>query len=350
MRFGFGLALVCAFGGRLICAAPGDPADAPAYINWGALTLHPFGFIDLIGMSRSASTSDPVSTRFGHIPLGATDGQSIGSVRHSRMMLRGDWSGGGVKLTAYLEADLMNFTPGESPYHWRQYWGQMRVGRWEVLAGQAWSLLRPNRTGITSDLGMMNTNVIDPAYHVGLVGSRLRQIRAAYTGGQYKIAAAWEAGGNVVAKVARDGERTHFELSALTGRLGRRGAGASAVLGVSRRLQIVTQQFWAKRCAEEAMNVVPAGVNGLATIEGMEMRLPFGMEVYSYGGAVYGSRSADNRLVSEWTAGVDHQRAMPSLLGSLLLSVQYSRVGRAVWDGRSGSMDFVMVRARYNIT
>ena len=349
MRLGFGLALMWALGSRAVCAADGDPAEATAYINWGALTLHPSGFVDWIGMTRSASTSDSVSTRFGHMPLAATDGQSIGSLRHSRMMLRGDWSAGGVKLTGYLEADFMNFAAGESPYRWRQYWGQLTVGRWEILAGQAWSLLRPNRTGIASDRGIMNTDVADAGYHVGLAGSRLRQIRVAYTGGPYKVAAAWETNGNLVAKAARDGERAHLELSALTGGQGRRGASASAAIGIGRRLRYVTQQFWAKRCAEEAMGVVPAGVNGLATIEGVEMRLPYKMEIYSYGGAVYGSRSADNRLVSEWTVGVNHQRAMPSLLGSLLLSVQYSQAGRAVWDGRSGSMDFVMVRARYNI-
>lgn len=330
-------------------AADGDPADAPAYIHWGALTLHPFGFVDLIGMSRSAATCDSVSTKFGHIPLADTDGQTIGTLRHSRPMLRGDWSAGGVKLTGYLEADFMNFAAGQSPYRWRQYWGQLTVGHWEVLGGQAWSLLRPNRTGIESDQGVMNTDVVDPGYHVGLAGPRVRQIRAAYTGGQYKVAAAWETNGNVVSKLAHDGERTHLELSALTGRQGRRGISPSASIGVGRRLSIVTQQFWAKRCAEEAMNVVPAGVNGLATIEGVEVRLPHKLEIYSYGGAVYGSRSADNRLVSEWTVGVNHQRAMPSLRGNLLLSVQYSRVGRAVWDGRSGSMDFAMVRARYNI-
>jgi hypothetical protein len=82
MRLGSGLPLKCALGGRMVCAAPGDPADAPAYINWGALTLHPFGFIDLIGMSRSASTNDSVSTRFGHIPLSATYGQSLNAVQY----------------------------------------------------------------------------------------------------------------------------------------------------------------------------------------------------------------------------------------------------------------------------
>jgi len=128
-------------------------------------------------MSRSAATCDSVSTKFGHIPLADTDGQTIGTLRHSRPMLRGDWSAGGVKLTGYLEADFMNFAAGQSPYRWRQYWGQLTVGHWEVLGGQAWSLLRPNRTGIESDQGVMNTDVVDPGYHVGLAGPRVRQIR-----------------------------------------------------------------------------------------------------------------------------------------------------------------------------
>ena len=55
------------------------------------------------------------------------------------------------RRTIYLESDFMNFTGGQSPYRWRQYWGQAQIGRWEILGGQAWSLLRTNRSGTASD-------------------------------------------------------------------------------------------------------------------------------------------------------------------------------------------------------
>ena len=50
----------------------------------------------------------------------------------------------------------------------------------------------------------MNTDVIDPAYRVGLPGSRVRQIRVARAMGIYKTAVAWEADGNLLTKIVRD--------------------------------------------------------------------------------------------------------------------------------------------------
>jgi hypothetical protein len=31
----------------------------------------------------------------------------------------------------------------------------------------------------------------------------------------------------------------------------------------------------------------------------------------------------------------------------MLMSLQYSHIGRAVWDGRQGAMDYLMYRVRY---
>src|ERR1022692_1698330 len=108
----------------------GEPSDSFEPVLWhlGSLTLKPSAFLELIGMSRSATTAGSVSTHFGNIPLedtpgeslGAprhsrlmlkgdvTPGESLGSPRHSRLMLKGDVPAGPFHFSAYLESDFLN--------------------------------------------------------------------------------------------------------------------------------------------------------------------------------------------------------------------------------------------------
>lgn len=347
IRFAPAIALLAAT--AFLQAAEDDKTPTPVLVHIGSLSLKPSAFLDAIGMSRSATTPDSVSTKFGRIPLGDTPGEFLATARHSRLMLRGDLLAGPIKFSGYLESDFMNFTAEQSPYHWRQYWGQAQIGKWEILGGQAWSLLRPNRVGTASDKDTMNTDVIDAGYHVGLIGSRMRQVRVARTMGVYKAAVAWEGDGNLLAKIVRDKNGHHFELGGFGGRFGRRGVTASAVIGIAPRVRAVAQQYWSKRAAYQAMGVVPAGVNGVSTLEGIEARVTKGLEAYAYGGLVYAARAdfAANRLVRQWTVGCSQRVSLPVLRAAMLMSLQYSHIGRAVWDGRKGTMDYLMYRVRY---
>ena len=319
----------------------------PIVLDVHGLTLRPGGFLDMIGMTRSASTTDSVSTHFGSIPLESTPEQSLASPRHSRLQLKSDYTWEGLKLSGYLESDFLNCTPAQSDFRWRQYWGRIQFGKWEILGGQAWSLLRPNRTGFASDRDLMNTDVADPAYHVGLVGSRLRQFRLGRTFGDYKAVVAWETQGNFLAKVTADKRFGHLEVAAFTGHRGRRGATVSGVLNLTSRLKFVTQEYWSKRAAYQALGVVPAGPNGMATIQGLEFHPARHVEVYSYGGVVYAAHNTGNRLVREWTVGMDRRTESHALRGAVLLSLQLSRTDRFAWTGQSGEMNFVMYRVRY---
>lgn len=336
---------------RLLLASDASPASTePVLVHLGALTLKPSAFLELIGMSRSATTADSVSTKFGKIPLGDTPGETIGSARHSRLMLKSELPAGDFHFTTYLESDFMNFTSGQSAWRWRQYWGQASYGKWELLGGQAWSLLRPNRVGTDSDRNVMSTSVIEPAYEVGLLGSRDRQIRIARPFGDYKVAVAWEGDGNLLAKVVRDKKSTHYELGVMGGRFGRKGATASAVISLTPRFRLVNQQYWSKRAAYQALGVVPIGPNGLSTLEGAEYQVRRNTELYAYGGLVYASRmdTTANRVVSQWSTGVNQKFAVPAnWRGGMILSLQYSHLGRAVWSGKEGVMDYLMYRFRY---
>jgi hypothetical protein len=149
--------------------------------------------------------------------------------------------------------------------------------------------------------------------------------------------------------VVGDRDRKHFELGAFNGRFGRRGATGSTVFALSPRFCLVSQQYWSKRAAYQALGVVPDHANGGSTLEGIEGQVRKNLEVYSYAGWVYGSRvdTAGNRLVGQWTGGINQKVALPSLRSGLLLGLQYSHLDRAVWNGKQGVMDFVMYRVRY---
>ena len=63
-------------------------------------------------------------------------------------------------------------------YRLRLYWANLRKGIWEVQAGQSWSLLTPNRKGLSalpSDL--FYSQVVDVNYMNGLVWGRIPDVR-----------------------------------------------------------------------------------------------------------------------------------------------------------------------------
>jgi hypothetical protein len=63
----------------------------------------------------------------------------------------------------------------------RLYFADLRWTNWELLAGQAWSLLTPGRVGISPlPVDLFYTMDMDIAYQAGLVWARQPQIRAVY--------------------------------------------------------------------------------------------------------------------------------------------------------------------------
>ncbi|MEO8596754.1 MAG: hypothetical protein ABI759_25775 [Candidatus Solibacter sp.] len=67
-------------------------------------------------MYRSSTTPDTVSTHFGTIPLADNAAQSLESVSHSRLMLKGEFGEGPVLFSGYLESDFLNPNRNQSPY------------------------------------------------------------------------------------------------------------------------------------------------------------------------------------------------------------------------------------------
>lgn len=323
----------------------GQQARGPSFAL-GAVTLRPSGFFESITLHRTATTPDSVSTRFGAIPLEPGAGQWRYSPGHSRTALEADVHAAGRWL-GYYESDFLN-APGRSPYRLRQLWGQYEHGSWRILAGQAWSLLRPNRVGISSQGDLMNTLAVEPAYHVGLAGGRNRQVRITHTRGAWSVALSYEHhhGGNLAAKLAKDSEAGHYE-AVLVGGPGRWGAGLAAVVRLRPALSWVSQQIWTQGLGLELVGSLPAGVHAHSTLQGLEAKLGPRWQLFAYGGLAYGSRSGGNRLLRQWSVGFHRLVYEHGRWGSGYVSFQYAQLDRSTWAGGHGEMNYWMVSFRH---
>jgi hypothetical protein len=180
----------------------GNPCDAPengpvpAYIRLGSVCIVPIGFMDLTPFWRDKNAGSSMGSNFGNIPLNNTANGNLSetkfSIQNSRLGLRvdGDWKG--THFIGYNEFDF-NGTSGSASLavsngavvpRLRLFWVDARKGNWEFLGGQSWSLLTPNRRGLSALPGdLMYTQVIDINYTAGLTWSRQPGARILYHAG-----------------------------------------------------------------------------------------------------------------------------------------------------------------------
>lgn len=257
--------------------------------------------------------------------------------------------GSNADFVSYLEADFLQ-PAGHAPFRWRQYWGELRIGKWRLLGGQAWSLLRPDRQGTDSyPVDLFSTLVVEPAYHVGLTGVRRGELRLTGDLGHGNTAAvAWTSGGRFEGKFAHDWDRrVHLEAMAYGGTRDRLGFGVGHSFELTPRVRLVGAEFWSRGGGPEILGILNGGVRAYSVIEGVELPLRANrLTLYSYGGIVYAARNSGNRMAREYTVGA-RRRLWSAAQGQLMLNAQFSQLDRAVWDGRSGSLTYVMGGLRY---
>lgn len=170
-------------------AQGGAQTASPLSVQIGGAQFTPGGFLDLTSVFRTTNVGSGIGTAFGSIPFSNTAAGQLSefrfSAQNSRLSLRVDSQPGGAKLTGYVEADFLGNAPGNlvvgsnsNTLRMRLYWVDIRKGGWEVLAGQSWSLLTPNRKGLSpmpSDI--FYSQDMDTNYQVGLTWSRDPQLR-----------------------------------------------------------------------------------------------------------------------------------------------------------------------------
>jgi hypothetical protein len=183
----------------VIAAASQPPPGAdggPLQIHLGNTLISPVGFMDMTSVTRSTNPGTGIGTNFGSIPysnvqLGALSESRL-SIQNSRIGMRIDTGFGDTKVTGYWESDFLGqlgnppngglaVTSNPYVFRLRVFWADVTHDHWEFLAGQSWSMMTPNRVGISPIPGdIFYSQDIDVNYQAGLIWSRVPGFRGVY--------------------------------------------------------------------------------------------------------------------------------------------------------------------------
>ncbi|HTA45228.1 MAG TPA: hypothetical protein VK789_22425 [Bryobacteraceae bacterium] len=183
------------------CEAPPDASQVPPYLRIGSVCVVPVGFMDLTPFWRDkAAATGTMGSNFGSVPYNNTVQGNLSeyhfSIQNSRLGFRvdGDWKG--AHFIGYNEFDF-NGTGGATNYgvtngavvpRLRLYWVDVRKGNVEFLGGQSWSMLVPNRRGLSALPGdLFYSQVIDINYIAGLTWTRQPGLRVLLHGWHDKV-------------------------------------------------------------------------------------------------------------------------------------------------------------------
>ena len=165
----------------------------PLFFKIGTAEFIPLGFLDATSIFRTTNMTTQgggsIGTSFGSIPFNNTilgrDSEVKFSTQNSRLGLRIEADAGGGHITGYVEADFLgylapsgNVTSNSDSLRMRLYWADYKRGKIEVLGGQSWSLLTPNRNGLSALPGdLFYGQEMDTNYLLGLTWARQTGIR-----------------------------------------------------------------------------------------------------------------------------------------------------------------------------
>jgi hypothetical protein len=169
-----------------------DATAKPLSFDIGVAKFTPLGFVDLTNVVRSTDVGSGIGTSFNTIPFNNTTAghlsESRMSLQNSRIGLRIDSNVLGWNILGYLETDFLGSAPANlvvtsnaDPLRLRLFFVDMKSSKFEVLAGQSWSLMTPGRKGISPLPGdIFYSQDMDTNYQVGLTWSRDPGLRLVY--------------------------------------------------------------------------------------------------------------------------------------------------------------------------
>lgn len=174
-------------------AAPEQVAstDSPISFRIGGADFTPGGFLDFTSIFRTTNEGT-LGTNFFSIPF---NNQAAGhltesrfTAQNSRISLKAHGKFGANDVTAYYELDFLGndaanveVTSNSHTLRQRLYWVDVKHGKWEILGGQTWGFLTPDRV----DMSPMTSDVFfslneDFNYQVGLTWTRAPEFRVIY--------------------------------------------------------------------------------------------------------------------------------------------------------------------------
>ncbi|HUI55190.1 MAG TPA: hypothetical protein VLY04_09470 [Bryobacteraceae bacterium] len=177
---------------------PPDPQAAaaqtsPLQLQIGSVTIMPVGFMDATAVWRDKDAGSSIGSNFGSVPYNNATTAHLSEFRfspqNSRIGFRVDGNWKGAHFIGYNEFDFLGtgaannigVTNGAFVPRIRLYWVDMRKDKVEFLAGQSWSMLTPNRKGISALPGdIFYSQVMDVNYMIGLTWTRQTGARFLY--------------------------------------------------------------------------------------------------------------------------------------------------------------------------
>jgi hypothetical protein len=164
---------------------PETAPPSPLSISLGNTTLTPLGFVDATFFLRSTAVGSGIGTNFGGIPLNNVANGHLSetnfTAQNSRLGFRVDSNFMGWKVLGYLEGDFLfnnnansfEISSNSAGFRLRNYFVDVNNGPFEILAGQDWTFMTPNRKGLSplpSDI--FYTQNMDTNYQLGLIWAR----------------------------------------------------------------------------------------------------------------------------------------------------------------------------------
>jgi hypothetical protein len=160
--------------------------------KFGDAILELGGFVDLENIYRTTNTQSNIATNLGGFPYNNTPQGNVSEFRttaqFSRLSFKVQDNFAGNEITGFVEGDFSgNDAPGvyqsvnQHTNRLRLYFMDLKRGKWEILGGQTWSWLTPNREGIgpmPSDLAITYNE--DQNLGVGVPYTRAAEFRVAY--------------------------------------------------------------------------------------------------------------------------------------------------------------------------
>jgi hypothetical protein len=173
--------------------AAAAPASSPLQLQIGDATIMPVGFMDLTAIWKDKNAGGSLGTNFGSIPYNNVNQAKLSEFRfspqNSRLGFRVDGNWKGAHFIGYNEFDFvgtsagnnLSVTNGAFVPRLRLFWVDVRKDQFEFLAGQSWSMLTPNRKGISALPGdLFYSQVTDINYMAGLTWTRQPGVRFLY--------------------------------------------------------------------------------------------------------------------------------------------------------------------------
>jgi hypothetical protein len=173
---------------------PGEQQPSPLSWKIGAAEFTPGGWADIMGVFRSSDIGSGTGTTFGSIPFNNQTPQAAltefrATAQTSRLNIKVEANvSDSTSVLGYVESDFNGFQPpnaytstNSGTFRLRLAFADIKHGKWEVIGGQTWSLLTPNRVGLSAMPSDVFTGYrLDTNYVAGLPYARQAAFRLVY--------------------------------------------------------------------------------------------------------------------------------------------------------------------------